>query len=51
MTVKNSKTSSAVLKNLKGGKKYYIRVCGYKTVNRKPISGSWSSTKTIKVKK
>ncbi len=51
VTVKNSKTSSAVLKNLKGGKKYYIRVCGYKTVNRKPISGSWSSTKTIKVKK
>lgn len=49
--IKNRGTTSAILKNLKGGTKYYVRVCGYKMVNGKPISGSWSSTRTVKVKK
>ena len=49
VTVKNQKTCSATLKKLKSGKKYYIRVRAYKTVNGKKIYGNWSTTsKTCK---
>lgn len=44
-----SKTK-AVLKKLKSGKKYYVRVRAYKTVNGEKIYGSYSSKKQVKVK-
>lgn len=50
--VKSNKTTSQTIKNLKSGKKYYVRIRTYKTakVNGKStkIYSSWSKTKTIK---
>ncbi len=47
--VTSNKTSSYTAKSLKG-KKYYIRVRSYKTINGKNVYGAWSTTKTITVK-
>ncbi|MCI9082545.1 MAG: hypothetical protein HFI70_09625 [Lachnospiraceae bacterium] len=51
-TVKKSGKVSAVLNKLKKGKKYYVRVCAYKTakVNGKTttIRGEWSKPKVSK---
>lgn len=38
------------IKKLKKGKKYYVRVKAYKTVNGKKIYGSWSAVKSVKIK-
>lgn len=38
------------LKKLKSGKKYYVRVKAYKTVNGKKVYGAYSSVKSVKVK-
>ncbi|MDD6154245.1 MAG: FMN-binding protein [Eubacteriales bacterium] len=48
-TVKSSKTKVTV-KKLKSGKKYNFRVRAYKKVGGKTYYGSWSKTKTVKVK-
>ena len=48
--IKKGKTTKATLKKLKSGKKYYVRVKAYKTVNKKAVYGSYSKVKTVKVK-
>ena len=54
VTVGKNKTTSTTVKNLKSGKKYYVRIRTYKTVkiNGKSVKlySSWSSVKNIKVK-
>ena len=55
-TVKvSAKSASKVLKKLKKNKKYYVRVCTYKTVkiNGKSIRiySGWSKAKTVTTKK
>ncbi len=47
--IASQKTCSKTIKKLKSGKKYYIRIRAYKTVNGKNIYGNWSKTsKTCK---
>ena len=43
-----SSTRSYVFKGLKTGRKYYVRVCAYKTVDGKKVVGSPSSIKSVK---
>ena len=43
-------TNKTTLKKLTSGKKYYVRVKAYKTVNGEKVYGSASSVKTVKVK-
>ena len=50
VTLKKSSYKKTTLKKLKSGKKYYVRVKAYKTVNGKAVYGSVSSVKTVKVK-
>ncbi len=50
-TVKVKKSSKkTTVKKLKKGKKYYVRVRTYKTVNGKKIYSNWSKVKNVKVK-
>lgn len=50
-TVKVKKSSKkTTVKKLKKGKKYYVRVRTYKTVNGKKIYSDWSKVKNVKVK-
>ncbi len=49
MDVKKNK-KSAVLKKLKSRKKYYVRVCAYKSVGKTKLYGAWSKVKQVKVK-
>lgn len=51
LTVDKNKTVSATVKKLKGGKKYYFRVCAYVKDGTKKIQGDFSKPKTVKVKK
>lgn len=55
LTVGNSKASSKKVKKLKGGKKYFVRICTYKTVQSGgktvTLCSQWSKGKTVKVKK
>lgn len=48
ITSKN--TVSKTFTKLSSGKKYYIKVCAYKTINGKKVYGDYSSVKTKKVK-
>ena len=50
VTVKGAKKTSKAVKKLKSGKKYYVRVRAYKTVNGKKYYSSWSKVKSVKVK-
>ncbi len=50
VTVKDSSTTSKTISKLKKGKKYYVRVRTYKTVDGKKIYSSWSEIKSVKVK-
>lgn len=50
VTVKGSKKTSKKISKLKKGKKYYVRVRAYKTVNGKKVYGSWSAKKSVRVK-
>ncbi len=50
VTIKKSKTKKTTIKKLTKGKKYYVRVRTYKTVNGKKIYSAWSSVKNVKVK-
>ena len=50
VTVKKAKTTSAKISKLKSGKKYYVRMRAYKTIEGKRYAGSWSKVLTVKVK-
>lgn len=50
VTVKKAKTTSAKVTKLKSGKKYYVRMRSYKTINGKKYAGSWSKVLAVKVK-
>ena len=50
VTIKKGKTVKTTLKKLKSGKKYYVRVKAYKTVNGKNIYGARSGAYSVKVK-
>ena len=43
-------SKNATLKNLKSGKKYYVRVRAYKTVSGIKVYGAYSKTKSVTVK-
>ena len=50
-TVKVKKSSKkTTVKKLKKGKKYYVRIRTYKTVDGKKIYSDWSKVKSVKVK-
>lgn len=51
VNIKKNKTIKKTVKGLKKGKKYYVRIRSYKTVSGKKIYSSWSSKKSIKIKK
>ena len=46
----STKNTSATLKNLKSGKKYFVRVRAFKTVSGVKVYGSYSKAKTVTVK-
>ena len=48
--ISKTSTVSYTGKNLNKGKKYYVKVRAYKTVNGKKYYGSWSGAKSIKCK-
>ena len=48
ITIKSGKSTSGTIKNLKKGKRYYVKVCAYKTVKNKKIYGAYSKVKAIK---
>lgn len=48
VTISNTKTTSQKISNLKGGKKYYVRVRTYKKVNGEKYYSTWSEVKTVK---
>ena len=47
--VKGSKKTSKVIKKLKSGKRYYVRIRTYRTVKGKKYVSSWSKRKSVKV--
>ena len=49
-TIANAKTVSLVKSGLKKGKTYSFRVRAYKKLGNKKVYGSYSSTKSIKIK-
>ncbi len=49
--IKKNSTVKATLNGLKGGKTYYVRIRAYKKTADGTFRGSWSKTKTVKVKK
>lgn len=50
VTVKGKAKTSKVIKKLKSGKKYYVKVRSYKTVSGKKYYSSYTAVKTVKVK-
>lgn len=51
VTIKSNKTTSKVIKNLSGKKKYYVRIRTYKTVSGKKYYSNWSKAKYVITKK
>lgn len=51
VTVKKAKTTSTTIKKLTKGKKYYVRIRTYQKVSGKNYYSSWSSSKTVTIKK
>ena len=49
--VKGYKKTSATVKKLKGGKKYYVRVRAYLETGGVPAVSAWSKVKSVKTKK
>ena len=47
--VKKAATAKKVIKGLKSGKKYYVRIRAYRKVGRKTYWSAWSKTKSTKV--
>ena len=50
VTIKKNKTTSKQIKGLKKGKKYYVRIRSFKTVNGKKFYSAWSAKKTVTIK-
>ena len=46
----SKKTAKTIIKKLKKGKKYYVRIRAYKKIGSKKYYGSFSKTKSVKVK-
>ena len=51
LTVKSGKKTSAVIKKLKKGKKYYVRIRAYKKIAGKNVYTAYSAKKNVRVKK
>lgn len=51
VTVGKAKATSKTVKKLKGGRKYYVRICAYAQNGKSKIQGAWSKAKTVKVRK
>lgn len=51
VNVKGYKTKTTKIENLKGGKKYFVKIRTYKTVNGKKCYSTWSKIKSAKTKK
>lgn len=51
VTVKGAKTTSKTVSKLTKGKKYYVRVRTYKTVNKTNFYSGWSKSSSVTVKK
>ena len=51
ITINKNKTKSTTIKNLKGKKKYYVKIRTYKTINGQKYYSSWSNVKSVKTKK
>ena len=51
VNISKNKTVSKVISKLSKGKKYYVRIRTYKTEGKTKYYSSWSSTKSIKIKK
>lgn len=50
VTIASKNTVTKTIKNLKKGKKYYVKVRAYKTLSGKSYYGSWSTIKNVTVK-
>ena len=48
--ITSNKTTSKSIKKLKAKKKYYIRICTYKTVGGTKYYSGWSSVKSVTTK-
>ncbi len=51
VTVKKNSTTSKTISKLKGGKKYYVRICSYKQSGKGTIRGAYSPVKAAIAKK
>ena len=50
VTVNKQQTSKTTLKKLKSGKKYFVKLRAYKSVNGAKVYGSYSKALSVKVK-
>ncbi len=50
VTIKKNTTTSKTVKNLKKGKKYYVRIRAYNQVGKSKYYSGYSKSKTVKVK-
>ncbi len=51
VTVSGAATVSRTIGSLTKNKKYYVRICSYKTVSGTKYCSAWSSTKSVKISK
>lgn len=51
VTISSNKTTSKSISNLTKGKKYYVRIRTYKTVNKVKYYSDWSAKKSVTTKK
>lgn len=49
-TIKKAKKTKCTIK-LKKGKKYFIKACAYKKVQKKTVCGKYSNIKKVNIKK
>ena len=50
VTVKKASIKSRKIKKLKAGKRYYVRMRAYKTINGKKYYSAWSKTWSVKTR-